>query len=144
MDAGTIYKLVTLQEWEAARAEGVFRGSEHDRLDGYIHLSTAAQLSETAEKHYSGITDLVLLAVDTEMLARLHASHPSGEAVAATSLPGGEERGEGRAALRWEPARGGDLFPHLYANLPLAAVQDAIPIPLSDDGMPVIPSDLPS
>ena len=64
MKVRTIYKLMTAAEWEAAWAEGVYRGSEQDQRDGFIHFSTAAQIAETARKHFSGVPDLVLLAVD--------------------------------------------------------------------------------
>ena len=154
MKVKTIYKLLTAAEWEAAWAEGVYRGSEQDQRDGFIHLSTAAQIAETARKHFSGVSDLVLLAVDVEMLESLHTPHPDplpqGEreqavpAATASLLPGGEGQDEGDSPLRWEPSRGGDLFPHLYAMLPSAAVQSVTPAPLSDDGTPIIPHDLPS
>ena len=133
MKVKTIYKLLTAAEWEAARAEGVYRGSEQDRRDGFIHLSTAAQIAETARKHFSGVPDLVLLAVDADMIGKLHTPENEGERA------GQSEDGP----LRWEPSRGGDLFPHLYALLPSAAVQSATPAPLADDGTPVIPHDLP-
>ncbi len=126
MQVMTIYKLITAAEWEAARAEGVYRGSEQDQRDGFIHMSTAAQIAETARKYFSGVPDLVLLAIDTDMIEKLHAPQNEGN------------------ALRWEPSRGGDLFPHLYALLPSTAVQTATPAPLADDGTPIIPDDLPS
>ena len=134
MKVKTIYKLLTAAEWEAAWAEGVYRGSEQDQRDGFIHLSTAAQIAETARKHFSGVPDLVLLAVDTDMIEKLHAPENEGERA-------GQSEG---SQLRWEPSRGGDLFPHLYALLPSAAVQSATPAPLADDGTPVISHDLPS
>jgi uncharacterized protein (DUF952 family) len=90
----TAYKLVDRTEWEAARAAGAYAGSAVDRADGYIHMSTAAQLAETARRHYAGRTGLVLVAVALDRVG---------------------------AALKWEASRGGDLFPHLYAPLPLAA-----------------------
>jgi uncharacterized protein (DUF952 family) len=86
--------------------------------DGYIHFSTAAQLKETARKYFSGTPDLLLLAVE---VARLNA------------LP---------SELRWEPSRGGDLFPHLYADLPIAAVVRVLPVPLASDGTPLLPENL--
>ena len=148
MQVKTIYKLIPAAEWEAAWAEGVYRGSEQDQRDGFIHMSTAAQIAETARKHFSGVPDLVLLAVDIDMLESLHTPHtgplPLGEGATASLLPGGEGQDEGSSSLRWEPSRGGDLFPHLYALLPSAAVQSATPAPLADDGTPIIPQDLPS
>ncbi len=134
MHAKTIYKLLTSAEWEAAWAEGVYRGSEQDQRDGFIHLSTAAQIAETARKHFSGVPDLVLLAVDIDMIEKLQAlGNEEGRA----------RQGEG-SPLRWESSRGGDLFPHLYALLPSVAVQSVTPAPLADDGTPIIPHDLPS
>ncbi|SCF01655.1 Uncharacterized conserved protein, DUF952 family [Micromonospora haikouensis] len=97
-----IYKLLTGTEWEAARAAGHFAGSAVDRQDGFIHLSAAGQLVETARRHFAGATGLTLLAVDPAALG---------------------------AALRWEPSRGGELFPHLYAALPVAAVVEAHALP---------------
>jgi uncharacterized protein (DUF952 family) len=148
MQAKTIYKLLTAVEWETAWAEGVYRGSEQDQRDGFIHLSTAAQIAETARKHFSGVPDLVVLAIDIEMLESLHTPHPSpfssGEGAAASLLPGGEGQDEGQSPLRWEPSRGGDVFPHLYAMLPSAAVQSATPAPLADDGTLIITHNLPS
>ncbi|MBI4725008.1 MAG: DUF952 domain-containing protein [Rhodomicrobium sp.] len=137
MPAETIYKLMTRAEWEAAQGEGVYRGSAHDKRDGFIHFSTAAQLAETARKHFSGVNDLVLLAVDAEALNGM------GEGAATASLlPGGEGQDEGSSPLRWEPSRGGDLFPHLYAVLPIAAGKSAMPIPLGEDGTPFVPAGL--
>lgn len=88
------YKLVDRAEWETARAAGAYGGSAVDLKDGYIHMSTSAQLAETARRHYAGRGDLVLVTLDCASLG---------------------------AALKWEPSRGGDLFPHLYAPLPFAA-----------------------
>ena len=94
----TAYKLVDRAEWEAARAAGAYAGSAVDRADGYIHMSTAAQLAETARRHYPGRTGLVLVAVALDRLG---------------------------GALKWEASRGGDLFPHLYAPLSTAFASDA-------------------
>ena len=76
MPAATIYKLLTRGEWEAALAEGVYRGSAHDARDGFIHFSTAAQLAGTARKYFAGVPDLVLLAVDVGGLKKPHSPHP--------------------------------------------------------------------
>lgn len=92
--SGVAYKLVDRAEWNAALAAGAYSGSAVDLADGYIHMSTAAQLAETARRHYAGRTDLVLVEV---------ALAPLGE------------------ALRWEASRGGDLFPHLFVPLPARA-----------------------
>ncbi len=144
--ATVIYKLMKRAEWDAARAEGIYRGSAHDARDGFIHFSTAAQLGETARKHFSGVADLVLLAVETSAL-----SWPPAEAAIQSSIPGGGNHsldgrvkpGHDNSPLRWEPSRGGDLFPHLYADLPLAAVKSVMPIALGADGVPIVPSGLP-
>jgi uncharacterized protein (DUF952 family) len=145
MQVKTIYKLLTAAEWGAAWAEGVYRGSEQDQRDGFIHLSTAAQIAETARKHFSGVPDLVLLTIDVEVLEKLHTPQPAPlpqRDGATASLGQGQD--EGKSPLRWEPSRGGDLFPHLYTLLPSAAVQSVTPAPLADDGTPIIPHDLPS
>jgi uncharacterized protein (DUF952 family) len=102
-----IFKIVAAEEWRAAAAAGVFVGSEVDRNDGYIHFSTAAQAPETAAKWFAGRDDLVLVAVEADAL---------------------------RSDLRWEPSRGGALFPHLYGALPLAAIAWTRPLPLKSDG----------
>jgi uncharacterized protein (DUF952 family) len=100
--APAIYKLLSVDEWREARATGEFRGSAVDLADGYIHFSTAEQVVETAARHFAGQRGLVMLAVDTVRL--------------------GDD-------LRWETSRGGALFPHLYAPLPLAAVIDDVELP---------------
>lgn len=103
MSADAIYKILPAALWTKAQAEGVFRGAPVDEADGFIHFSTAGQMAETAAKHFAGQTDLVLLAVDP------------------AALPAD--------ALKWEPSRGGALFPHLYAGLEVAAVLWARPLP---------------
>jgi uncharacterized protein (DUF952 family) len=110
----TVYKICELSEWQAAESAGVFAGSAVDARDGFIHLSTAAQVTESAAKHFAGVSGLLLVAVDADLLGD---------------------------ALRWEPARGGQLFPHLYGALPLAAVLWAKPVGLGSDGRHVF-SDL--
>ncbi len=108
----TIYKVCQQALWRAAEAEGLFRGAPIDMRDGFIHFSTAEQLSETAAKHFAGASDLVLVAVDAEPLG---------------------------AQLKWEPSRGGALFPHLYAPLPLSAVRWARPLADEIDGRRAMP-----
>lgn len=108
----TIYKIVTQAEWREAERDGVFRGAPVDLADGFIHFSTASQLAETAAKHFAGQDDLLLVAVDEDALG---------------------------AALTYEVSRGGALFPHLYADLPLAAVLWAEPLPLGADGVHRLP-----
>lgn len=100
-----IYKIAPEQLWREAVEQGSFRGSPVDRRDGFIHFSTAAQARDTAAKHFAGVADLVLVAVSTSGLD-----------------------------LRWEPSRGGELFPHLYDKLPLSAVQWVQPLPLDANG----------
>ena len=153
MPARTIYKLLTRSEWEDAQAGGVYRGSSHDWRDGFIHFSTAAQLGETARKYFTGEPDLVLLAVDVGALNKALTPHPvplpMGEGtrpqspcpVQGSLLPWGEGQDEGRA-LRWEPARCGDLFPHLYGDLPLDAVKSVTAILPGADGVPILPGGL--
>ena len=87
-----IFKICPENIWRAAEDAGAFAGSPIDRGDGFIHFSTAAQAAETAARHFSGQADLVLVAVEAEALGD---------------------------ALRYEPSRGGALFPHLYGPLPL-------------------------
>ena len=106
MNVKTIYKLMTAAEWEAAWAEGVYRGSEQDQRDGFIHLSTAAQIAETARKHFSGVPDLVLLAVDTDMIEKLHVPENEGE-------PRSAKRGQ--SAALGAIARGRSFSASLYA-----------------------------
>lgn len=107
-----IYKICDASAWREARAHGLYAGSEHDRRAGFIHLSTAAQLAATLAKHYAGRRDLVLLAVDGRALG---------------------------SGLRCEPARNGELFPHLYGPLPTGAVLREHALPLGCDGRHVIP-----
>jgi len=106
-DVTTIYKILSEAMWRDAQAAGAFHGSAVDLQDGYIHFSTAAQAAETAAKHFAGQRDLVLLAVEAEALGD---------------------------ALKWEPSRGGALFPHLYAPLPVDAATSIDPLPLGNDG----------
>jgi len=94
------YKIIDDAEWREAVAEGAYAGSAVDLADGYIHLSTAAQLDETARKHYAGRENLMLLTVDLTALDD---------------------------TIVWEPSRGGALFPHIYGPLPVAAVTEAKP-----------------
>jgi uncharacterized protein (DUF952 family) len=105
-----IYKLLTRAEWQAAQAAGVYTGSAVDQRDGFIHFSTAAQLQETARRHFRGQADLVILTVEAESLG---------------------------PKLAWEPSRGGDLFPHLYGPLAATFVSAVGPAPLDADGVPV-------
>jgi uncharacterized protein (DUF952 family) len=108
----TIYKICERAQWQAAEAAGQFRGAAVDERDGFIHFSTAAQLAETASKHFANESDLMLVAVDSAALG---------------------------AKLKWERSRGGDLFPHLYAALPLKAVRWVRLLPDEIDGRRPLP-----
>lgn len=102
-----IYKILRRPEWDAFRAAGDTAGAPIDLTDGYIHFSTAAQVAETAAKHFATESDLVLVAVSTDTLG---------------------------PDLRWEPSRGGQLFPHLYRRLRLADVVWDKSLPLGASG----------
>jgi len=107
-----IYKICPEDLWREAEAAGRFDGAPIDHTDGFIHFSTDDQVVETAARHFAGQGGLVLVAVDAEALG---------------------------AALRYEPSRGGALFPHLYAPLPLSAVTWVRPLPLGGEGKHVFP-----
>jgi uncharacterized protein (DUF952 family) len=115
MSAEFVYRILTQQAWTAALERGVFTGSEHDVRDGFIHFSTAAQVAETAAKHYAAQPGLVLLWVRVDALG---------------------------SALRWEPSRGGALFPHLYAGLRPSSVARVDALPLDARGQHVLPTNL--
>jgi uncharacterized protein (DUF952 family) len=107
-----VYKIMSSTEHEQMRRDGVFRGSPADIADGYIHLSCGSQVTETLDKHFSGVEGLVLAAVD---LARL------GDTV------------------RWEPSRGGQLFPHIHGVLTMDAVVSASPLERTANGEVKLP-----
>ena len=102
-----IYKVCSKAVWEEIRQLTLWNGSSHDLRDGFIHFSTASQLDGTVRKHYAGQTDLMLLAIDAETLG---------------------------VALKWEPSRGGDLFPHLYGPLPISTIESVQDLTVSTDG----------
>jgi uncharacterized protein (DUF952 family) len=108
-----IYKILHRSQWESAIANGFFAGSPDDERDGFIHLSTGSQLTETARRYFSNQPDQVLVAFEAQSLG---------------------------GALRWEPSRGGALFPHLYAPLPAGKALWVVPLPLDDDGVPIMPA----
>lgn len=110
-----IYKICDQREWHTAQAVKRYDGSRDDQRDGFIHFSTVVQLRETAQKHFAGRNDLILLCVRAKALG---------------------------AALKWEPSRGGDLFPHLYADLPITAVTETWDLLLNSDGTHIFPKDL--
>ncbi|MFN3242606.1 MAG: DUF952 domain-containing protein [Planctomycetota bacterium] len=101
-----VYKILRDQEWLALQRDGVTAGAPIDRTDGYVHLSTGAQVVETAAKHFAGVDGLRLLALEADALGD---------------------------ALRWEPSRGGALFPHLYRELRLGDVRWEQPLPLDGE-----------
>lgn len=107
-----IYKICEAVLWRQAERAGVFRGASVDIPDGFIHFSSASQVRATAAKHFLGVGDLVLIAIDADALGD---------------------------ALKWEVSRGGELFPHLYGELPLGAVLWVKPLPLGLDRQHVFP-----
>lgn len=106
-----IYKILSGADWAAALSAGRFEGAAVDLADGFIHFSTAAQAQETARRHFAGQAGLLLLRIDAERLG---------------------------AALKWEPSRGGDLFPHFYAPLDCALAEAVTEAPLGADGVPIL------
>jgi len=106
-----IYKILPRAAWTAAHEAGRFEGSPLDLTDGFIHFSTAPQAQETARRHFAGQADLVVLEVEADDLGE---------------------------ALKWEPSRGGDLFPHLYGALPASLVRYVTEAPLGEDGAPAL------
>lgn len=113
--ARTVHKVCSQADWNIARQQGLFAGSRDDLRDGYIHLSTSRQLPGTLSKHFSGQTELLLISYDVDSLG---------------------------AALRWQPARQGELFPHYYARLPVGLAKTVLPLPLGADGIHVLPEGL--
>ena len=110
-----VYKIATSKDWAAAIATGAFTGSADDVRDGYIHLSTKAQLDVTANKYFTGARDLVLVAIPASSLG---------------------------SALVFEPSRGGELFPHYYGSLPVALARWVRALPLDDAGRPCVAATL--
>jgi uncharacterized protein (DUF952 family) len=107
-----LYKICTKAAFAAAEAKGRFEGSADDARDGFIHLSASHQVHGTLVAHFRGQCDLVLIAVDPDALGK---------------------------NLRWEPSRGGALFPHLYSPLDLTAVLSVEPLKLAEDGTHCLP-----
>lgn len=101
MTAKRVYRLCREAEWEAARRSGALAPDPADAADGFVHLSGAGQVAETAKRHYAGARDLMVLEIDAGALGD---------------------------ALVWEASRGGAVFPHLYALLPVSAVLAARPL----------------
>ena len=108
-----IYKICPSAVWKKAKDAGVFSGSGIDLADGFIHFSTADQTAQTAHLHFNGQDDLVLVKTATKDLD-----------------------------LEWEASRGGELFPHLYGDLPMSAVVDVFPMPIDEDGHHIFPDEI--
>ena len=106
------FKIVTAGQWAEWQTSGTFTGAPVDLADGYIHLSTADQLTETANKHFAGQPDLVVVRVALADLG---------------------------AAVRWEASRGGALFPHIYAALPLSVAHAHAPLARDAGGRVILP-----
>ena len=103
----SLYKVLPAAVWRAAETVGCFRGTGIDLQDGFIHLSSADQVVETVSKHFADQDGLLLVTVSSDKLG---------------------------SALRWEPSRGGELFPHVYGVIPMDAVEKVEPLPLGEDG----------
>ena len=108
MNPTTAYKILTAEQWAAWQSTGTFTGAPVDIADGYIHMSTADQVTETADKHFAGQDDLFVVTIDLSAMGD---------------------------AIVWEPSRGGALFPHAYAPLPLTTAQAAIPLTREDSAV---------
>ena len=108
-----VYKIMPAAEWADAKAAGVYSGSVHDLRDGFIHLSNADEAAATAAKHFAELPGLVLLAIDPALLG---------------------------VSLKWEPSRGGALFPHLYGSLPVSTVVETHDLPVGADRRHIFPS----
>lgn len=106
-----VYKILLRTSWEVADRAGFFAGSQVDLIDGFIHLSTAAQAQETAARHFAGQDGLVIVGFDAAELGDV---------------------------LRWEPSRNGALFPHLYGVLDPALAIETRPLSLDADGVPQV------
>ena len=111
-----VYKILTRRAWEEAEVSGAYIGSPLDVKDGFIHLSTAAQAGETARLHFRGQTDLIIVGFEAEAFGD---------------------------ALKWEPSRSGQMFPHLFEALPVKAAVSIDDLPLDADHTPVVPALVP-
>lgn len=107
------FKILTREQWQQFRADGVFTGAPVDLADGYIHLSTRDQVMETVAKHFAGQDDLILAMVDLPALGD---------------------------SVKWEPSRGGALFPHVYGDIPMSAVTTQAVLRLDPSGRHVFPA----
>ncbi len=107
-----VYKILSAAEFQTMERDGVFRGSPADIADGFIHLSRGSQVAETLDKHFNGVAGLMLAAVDLSGLGD---------------------------TVRWEPSRGGQLFPHIYGPLPVEAVVSFAAVERNADGTVRLP-----
>jgi uncharacterized protein (DUF952 family) len=107
------YKILTRDQWEQFRADGLFIGAPVDIADGYIHLSAQDQVVATLAKHFAGQDDLILAMIDLSALGD---------------------------TVKWEPSRGGALFPHVYGPMPLGAVTTKAKIRRDDQGHHILPA----
>ncbi len=114
MHGEPVFHICREADWRAAVRDGVYEGSDEDRSDGFIHLSTRRQAPGSVAKHRPGEPGLILLTIDGAILGE---------------------------ALKWEPSRGGALFPHLYRALPVSAVIREDALPVGGDGRHVFPAD---
>jgi uncharacterized protein (DUF952 family) len=108
-----VYKIMSTADLKQMQRDGVFSGSPADIADGYIHLSCGSQLASTLDKHFSKVDGLMLAAVDLSQLGN---------------------------TVRWEPARGGQLFPHIYGRLPVGAVLAVATLERTPDGLVKLPA----
>ncbi len=111
-----VYKIAGIDEWDKALETGSYDGAPIDLADGFIHFSTAEQLRETAAKHFAGRNDLMLVKIATEPMARHY---------------------------KMEVSRGGALFPHLFAKLPISSAVEWQDLPLGPDGVHIFPEEIP-
>jgi uncharacterized protein (DUF952 family) len=110
-----LYRIVSDEEWKAFEASGSFQGAMHDLRDGFVHLSAARQVKGTLAVHYAKLPGLRLVSIRRDVL-------------------------EASGRLVWEPSRGGELFPHFYGSLPIAAVVACVDLPLDEGGTHVVPT----
>jgi uncharacterized protein (DUF952 family) len=114
-EARRIFRITTRESWKAVCQEGIIPDTHDDRRDGFIHLSALDQLAGTLAKHFKDQVDLMLIEFDAEALG---------------------------SDLRWEPSRGGELYPHLYAPLPTTAASAVRSLQLDSKGVPVVPEEM--
>ncbi len=115
LDRSVVYKVVDQAQWQRAREDGSYNGSADDARDGFIHLSTRSQLPGTLAKHYQGQRNLVLVGFSANDLAH---------------------------GLKWEPSRGGDLFPHFYGMLKPSRALSVVVLRSDEAGIPQVPDGL--